>query len=95
MMDVARFARLQNDSDAGTDFIGDEMMVKTGRGQKGGDRRMVFIHAAIAEKKDVGFIFDRLVRIAEHPFQRFLHRRNPLVDPIENRDRDRFEPVVV
>ena len=91
MMDLTRFARLQNDADIRTYLLADEVVVQPRRSKKRRDRHVLLIHAAVREDQDILPIPHRSERRFEKVMERLLHRAAAAGCRIEQRKHDRLQ----
>ena len=91
MMDLTRFARLQNDADIRTYLLADEVVVQPRRSKERRDRHVLLIHAAVREDQDILPIPHRSERRLEKVMERLLHRAAAAGCRIEQRKHDRLQ----
>ena len=90
VVDLARFAGLQDQSDPGAGTLADEVVMQTADGQQGRDGRALGAEAAVGENEDVGPVIDGLGGGLEEVFQSLLEALGALVDLVEDGQGDRL-----
>ena len=80
MMDLARFARLDDEADGSAQPLADQVMMHRRGREQGGDRDAVRPDHAIGEDDDVVAAVDRRFRALAKAAQRLAHAGRALLD---------------
>ena len=78
LMDLMRFAGLDDKADRGAQALADQMMMDRARCEKARDRNAVRAHVAVGQDDDVPALQHNRLRPAAQPVERALHARRAL-----------------
>src|ERR1035437_2222947 len=95
MVNFARLARFEHESDARTRALPDQMMMQAGQGEQGGNRRVFGADATVGKNDDVRASGNCLVGGSEQLVERAFQTPDAFRRLEQNRQRDRLEAGTV
>ena len=90
VVDLARFARLEHQSDAVPVALADQVMVEAADSQQGRDGRALGAESAVGQDQDIDPVVDRLGSGFEQVFQGLFQALRALVHLVQDGQRDRL-----
>src|ERR1035441_10311405 len=92
LVDLARRAGFQHQTDAGASAFADQVVMQTGDRKQRRDRRPFLVHAAVREDDYVDAVLDGLADLEAHVVHRFLQAGRPVGYLEQDRSGDGLEP---